>query len=95
VVIDLSKLLQPWIAARAIGGGYSLLSPASLHMAPQVAGGLRVTLIKEATDETGSGMALNCGTFETVSFAVVNVFNCGERLEEDVNRCVPVLSQSY
>jgi len=64
-------------------------------MAPQVAGGLHITLIKEATDETGSGTALNCGTFETVSFAVVDVFDCGERLEEDVNRCVPVLSQSY
>ena len=64
-------------------------------MAPQVAGGLRITLIKEVTDETGSGMALNCGTFKTVSFAVVDVFDCGERLEEDVNRCVPVLSQSY
>jgi hypothetical protein len=64
-------------------------------MAPQVAGGLHVTLIKEATDETGSGMALNCSTFKTVSFVVVDVFDCGERLEEDVNRCVPVLSQSY
>ena len=64
-------------------------------MAPQVAGGLRVTLIKEAMDEMGLGTALNCGTFETVSFAVVDVFDCGERLEEDVNRCIPVLSQSY
>ena len=81
--------------AHAIGGGYSLLSPASLCMAPQVAGGLCVTLIKEATDETGLGMALNCGTFETVSFAVVNVFDCGERLEEDINWCISVLSQSY
>jgi len=74
---------------------YSLLSPASLRMALQVAGGLHITLIKEAMDETGSGMALNCGTFETVSFAVVDVFNCGERLKEDINRCIPVLSQSY
>jgi hypothetical protein len=64
-------------------------------MAPQVASGLHVTLIKEATDKTGSGTALNCSTFETVSFAVVDGFDCGERLEEDINRCVPVLSQSY
>jgi hypothetical protein len=64
-------------------------------MAPQVAGGLCITLIKEATDEMGLGTALNCGTFETVSFVVVNVFNCGERLEEDVNWCIPVLSQLY
>jgi len=64
-------------------------------MAPQVAGGLRITLIKEVMDKTGSGMALNCGTFERVSFAVVNVFDCGERLEEDIDWCVPVLSQPY
>jgi len=63
---------------RAIGGGHSLLSPASLCMVPQVAGGLRITLIKEATDKTGLGMALNCSTFERVSFVVVNVFDCGE-----------------
>jgi hypothetical protein len=64
-------------------------------MAPQVAGGLRITLIKEATDKMGSGTALNCSTFERVSFAVVNVFDCRERLEENINRCIPVLSQSY
>ncbi len=64
-------------------------------MAPQVAGGPCITLIKEATDKTGLGMALNCGTFERVSFAVVNVFDCGERLEEDINQCIPLLSQSY
>jgi hypothetical protein len=64
-------------------------------MAPQVAGGLRITLIKEATDKTGSGTALNCGAFERVSFAVVNVFDYGERLEEDIDWCVPVLSQPY
>ena len=79
----------------AIGSAYSLLSPASLCMAPQVAGGPCITLIKEVMDEMGSGMALNCGTFKRVSFAVVNVFNCGERLEEDINWCVPLLLQSY
>ena len=79
----------------AIGGAYSLLSLASLHMVLQVAGGPRITLIKEATDEMGSGTALNCGTFKRVSFVVVNVFDCGERLEEDINQCIPLLSQSY
>jgi hypothetical protein len=79
----------------AIGSSYSLLSSASLCMVMQVAGGLHITLIKEATDETGLGAALNCSTFERVSFMVVSVFNCGERLEENINWCVPVLLQSY
>jgi hypothetical protein len=81
--------------AHAIGSSYSLLSPASLRMAPQVASELHVTLIKEVTDKMGSGTALNCGTFKTVSFTAVDIFNCGERLKEDVNWCIPVLSQSY
>jgi len=43
----------------AISSGYGLLSPASLRVAPQVAGRLHITLIKEAMDELGSGTALN------------------------------------
>jgi len=79
----------------AISSSYRLLSPASLRMAPQVAGGLRIALIREATDKMGSSMALNHSAFERVSFVVVNIFDCWGRFEEHINRCVPLLSQSY
>jgi len=95
------KLWLPFQAANvchfdithAIGCSYSLLSPASLCIAPQVASGLCITLIKEAMDKMGLGAALNCSAFKRVSFVVVNGFNCGERLEEDINQCIPLLLQ--
>ncbi len=79
--------------ACAISSGYGLLSLASLHVALQVAGRLHITLIKKAIDESGSGMALNCGAFENVHFVVLNIFNCWERFKEDINLCIPLLLQ--
>lgn len=62
-------------------------------MAPQIAGRLRIALIEETTNELGSGAALNRGTYETVRFAVVNVFDDWEGFKEYIYWCVPLLSQ--
>jgi hypothetical protein len=63
-------------------------------MAPQITGGFRVGLIKKTTDKSGSGAALNCGAVENMTFAVVNVLDHWERLEENVYQCVPLLLES-
>jgi hypothetical protein len=63
-------------------------------VAPQIAGGLRVACIKKTTDGSGSGVALSCGAVENMGFAVADIFNRWERLEENVNGCVPLLSQT-
>jgi len=63
-------------------------------MAPQIACGLRVGLIKKTTDESCLGAALNCGTLENMTFVVVDVFDHWERLEENVYQCVPLLLES-
>jgi hypothetical protein len=57
----------------AIGCCYGLLSPACLHVALQIAGRLHVTCIKKMTDESGSGVALSCGTVENMSLVVVDI----------------------
>jgi hypothetical protein len=63
-------------------------------MAPQITGGFHVSLIKKTTDKSGSGVALNCGAVENMTFAVVDVLDRWERLEENVYRCVPLLLES-
>jgi hypothetical protein len=63
-------------------------------MAPQIARGLRVALIKKTTDESGLGAAMSCGTVENMTFAVVDVFDRWEWLEENVYWCVPLLLES-
>jgi hypothetical protein len=63
-------------------------------MAPQITSGFRVGLIKKTTDKLGLGVALNCGAVENMTFAVVNVLDRWERLEENVYRCVPLLLES-
>jgi hypothetical protein len=63
-------------------------------VAPQIAGGLRVACIKKPTDESSSGAALSCGAVEYMRFAIAKIFNRWEGFEENVNGCVPLLSQS-
>jgi hypothetical protein len=60
-------------------------------MAPQITGGFHISLIKKTMDKMGSGTALNCGAVENMTFAVVNVLDHWERLEENVYRCIPLL----
>jgi hypothetical protein len=60
-------------------------------MVPQITGGFCIGLIKKMTDKLGSGTALNCGTVENMTFAVVDVLDRWERLEENIYRCVPLL----
>jgi hypothetical protein len=63
-------------------------------MAPQITGGFRIGLIKKMMDKSGSGVALNCGAVENMTFVVVDVLNRWERLEENVYQCVPLLLES-
>jgi hypothetical protein len=63
-------------------------------MAPQITGGFCIGLIKKMTDKSGLGVALNCSAVENMTFAVVDVLNCWERLEENVYQCVPLLLES-
>ena len=79
--------------ARAIRSDHSLLSPAQLRVLPQIAGGLRIPCIEESMDESGLGTALICGAVENVGLAVVNIFDCWKRFEENIYQCVSVLSE--
>jgi len=63
-------------------------------MALQIARRLHITCIKKMADESGSGTALSCGAVENMGFAVADVLNRWERLEENINRCIPLLLQS-
>jgi len=63
-------------------------------MALQIAGGLHIPHIKKMKDESVLGMALICGTVETMDFTVVNIFDCQKRFEENIYGCIPVLSES-
>jgi len=62
-------------------------------VAPQIACRLRIACIKKTADELGLGVALSCGAVENMGFAVADVLNHWERLEENINRCVTLLSQ--
>jgi len=71
-----------------------LITPAMFRMTAQVTGRLGITLVKESTDQPRLATAMARTAFEDMGLPVIDVFNGRDRLEEDINRCVPFLRKA-
>lgn len=73
---------------RGISRSNSVITPANLRVFAKVAGGLGVSRVQIPTDLSPVcfSPAGRSGTFENMNSAVINVFDNGCKLEENINR---------
>lgn len=69
----------------------SLTTPADLSMTPQVTGRLGIACIKEPTNRARPAKTLACCTLKGVGLPAMDMLNGWERLEKNINGCVPLL----
>jgi len=75
----------------AVCSSHGLFIPASLCMMLQIAGGLRITLVKKSIDRPGLTTAVACATLKNVGLATLYVLDRRCQLEENINGCIPLL----